>query len=52
MEAEKEFKSLALKKIRQRIISNTKNMGTIAYKHVLRTQNKEADTIANMVVER
>lgn len=52
MEAEKEFKSVALNKIIQRIISNTKNMGKIIYNHVLRTQNKDADLLANKAVDK
>lgn len=45
METGKEFKSSAMN-------INTKNMGKIVYKHVLRTQNKDEDIIANKAVER
>jgi len=52
MEAGKELKNAALNKIRQRILDNKKNMEKVVFKHVLRTQNKEADSLANKAMDR
>lgn len=52
MEAGRDFKNLALNKIRQRIMDNIKMLGNVVFKHVFRTQNKEADSLANKAVDR
>lgn len=52
MEAGRDLKNVALNKIRQHILDNIKNLGNDVFKHVLRTQNKEADSLANKAVDR
>jgi len=52
METGKEFKSSTINKISHRIKINTKNMGKIAYKHVLRIQDKDVDTLVNKAMKR
>lgn len=50
METGVEFKNQALNRIKQRILDNTKHLGNIKYKHVLRAYNQEADSLANKAV--
>jgi len=49
---EKNFNSITINKICQRIRSNIKSLGKITVKHVLRNQNKETDNYANKAIER
>ena len=44
------FKNQALNRIKQRILENTKELGNIKYKHVLRIFNHKADSLANNAV--
>ena len=45
-----EFTNQALNRIKQRILDNTKHLGNIKFKHVLRAYNQEADSLANKAV--
>lgn len=52
MATEKDFKSTSINKIFQRNRTNIKNLGDITLMHVMRNQNKEADSYANKAIER
>jgi len=52
METGGDFKNQSLNRIKQRILENTKQLGNIKYKHVLRIYNHEADSLANNAVNR
>lgn len=48
----REFKQLALNNIKNRIMENTRALGEVIFKHVLRNHNKDADQQANQAVSR
>jgi len=50
--AKMDFKSVAINKIYQRIRTRFESLGKITIKHVLRNQNKDADSHANNEIER
>ena len=52
MDSGREFKNLALNKIKQRINDNVNLLGKVVYKHVLRVHNKAVNALANKAVDR
>ena len=52
MESGGDFKNQALNRIKQRIVENTKQLGIIKYKHVMRNFNSEVDYLENKAVNR
>lgn len=52
LDAKREFKSIAINKIYQRIKTSFENLGKITIKHVLRNQNKDAHSHANKEIDK
>ena len=52
LDAKRDFKSIAINKIYQRIRTSFESLGKITIKHVLRNQNKDADSHANKEIDR
>lgn len=52
LDAKRDFKSIAINKIYQRIKTNFESLGKITIKHVLRNQNKDVDSHANKEIDR
>lgn len=50
MESGGNFKNQALNRIKHRIGDNSKQLGIIQFKHVMRNYNTKADSLANSVV--
>jgi len=51
LDAKRDFKSIAINKIYQRIRTSFESLGNITLKHVLRKQNKDADSHANKEID-
>jgi len=52
MEAGRDFKNQVLNKIRERILDNLKIMGNVVFKHVLRNDNQNTDSLVNKAMDR
>lgn len=52
LDAKRDFKSIAINKIYQRIRTSFESLGNITLKHVLRNQNKDVDSHANKAIDR
>jgi len=52
MEAGRDFKNQVLNKIRERILDNLKIMGNVVFKHVLRNDNQNIDSLVNKAMDR
>lgn len=48
----REFKKPALSNIKHRIMNNLNHLGETLFKHVLRNNNVEADSLANRAINR
>jgi len=52
LDAKRDFKSIAINKIYQRIRTSFESLGNITIKHVLRNKNKDVDSHANKAIDR